>query len=106
MAVSNDILMEYQEQISLRYGIKQTDAVLDFMLLLPNVYLHNPTFLWNLIENDQDDNKFVDCFVASQSDFIVSNDRHLHQVKDNDFPTINVIRYEEFENTYRSLFES
>lgn len=106
LAVSNDILMEYQEQISLRYGVKQTDAILDFMLLLPNVYLHNPTFLWNLIENDQDDNKFVDCFVASQSDFIVSNDRHLHQVKDNDFPTINVIRYEEFENTYRSLFES
>lgn len=104
LAISNDIMMEYQEQIALRYGIKQTDAILDFMLLLPNVFLHNPTFSWHLIDNDKDDNKFIDCFVVSQSDFIVSNDRHLHQVKNNDFPAINVFRYEEFESKYKSVF--
>ncbi len=104
LAISNEILMEYQEQISLRYGIKQTDATLDFLLMLPNVYLYNPSYLWQLIDNDKDDNKFIDCFIASQSDFIVSNDRHIHQIKDNEFPTINAFRYEEFELRYKSVF--
>ena len=106
LAVSNEILMEYQEQISLRYGLKKTDTMLDFLLMLPNVHLHNPSYLWQLIENDKDDNKFVDCFVASQSDFIVSNDRHLHQVNNNEFPSIIVIRYEEFEEKFKSQFSS
>ncbi|MEX2594132.1 MAG: nucleotide-binding protein, partial [Anditalea sp.] len=79
---------------------------LDFLLMLPNVYLHNPSYLWQLIENDKDDNKFVDCFVVSQSDFIVSNDRHLHQVKYNDFPVINVLEYEEFEVKFKSQFRT
>src|SRR5579875_3079526 len=80
LVVSNEILTEYQEQIVIRYGIERTNASLDFLLLLPNVILKNPSYLWQLIENDKDDNKFVDCYVASQSDFIVSNDRHLHQI--------------------------
>lgn len=101
LAVSNEILMEYQEQIAIRYGLQQTDATLDFLLMLPNVYIYNPAYLWQLIDSDKDDNKFVDCFIASQSDFIISNDRHIHQIKHNDFPPIHVLRYEEFELQYK-----
>lgn len=106
LVVSNEILTEYQEQVSIRYGLDRTIASIDFMLLLPNVILKNPSYLWQLIENDKDDNKFVDCYVASQSDFIVSNDRHLHQIKDSKFPQIVVLRYEEFEGKYKSQFVS
>lgn len=104
MVVSNEILTEYQEQISIRYGLDYTDSSLDFLLQLPNVILTNPSFLWQLVENDKDDNKFVDTYIASQSDFIISNDRHIHQIKDNIFPQISVLRYEEFENSYKSIF--
>lgn len=104
LVVSNEILTEYQEQIAIRYGLKPTDATLDFLLLLPNVILKNPSFLWQLVENDRDDNKFIDTYVASQSDYIVSNDRHLQQIKDNGFPVITVLRYEEFEKTYKEQF--
>lgn len=106
LAVSNEILMEYQEQVSLRYGIQQTDATLDFLLMLPHVHLNNPSFLWQLIDSDKDDNKFIDCFIASQSDFIISNDRHIHQIKNNDFPPINVLRYDEFEVRYKQAFST
>ncbi|RKR85077.1 putative PIN family toxin of toxin-antitoxin system [Mucilaginibacter gracilis] len=106
LVVSNEILTEYQEQISIRYGIEQTDASLDFLLLLPNVILKNPSFLWQLVENDKDDNKFVDCYVASQADFIISNDRHLHQIKNNQFPHISILRYEEFEREYKAILIS
>ncbi|HEV7347757.1 putative toxin-antitoxin system toxin component, PIN family [Telluribacter sp.] len=103
LAVSNEILTEYQEQVSLRYGIQRTDTTLDFLLMLPNIHLHNPSYLWQLIENDKDDNKFIDCFIASQSDFIISNDRHIHQIKTIGFPPIQVLRYEEFEQQYKSI---
>jgi len=102
LVVSNEILTEYQEQITKRYGLSITDASLDYLLLLPNVILKNPSYLWQLVENDKDDNKFVDCYVASQSDYIISND--LHQIKDNKFPQIAVLRYEEFEQEYKIRF--
>ena len=104
LAISNEILLEYQEQVSLRYGIQPANATLDFLLILPNVLLHDPSYLWQLVDNDQDDNKFVDCFIASQSDFIVTNDRHIHQVKDTKFPPIKVLHYEEFELRYKHTF--
>jgi uncharacterized protein len=104
LALSNEILTEYQEQVSLRYGIQRTDVTLDYLLLLPNVYLNNPSYRWQLVDKDEDDNKFVDCFIGSQSDFIVSNDRHIYQIRHNDFPVVRVLRNDEFETKYRSLF--
>lgn len=103
LVVSNEILTEYQEQIAIRYGIEYTDSSLDFLLLLPNVILKNPSYLWQLVENDNDDNKFIDCFIASQSDFIVSNDKHIHQIKSIGFPKISVLNYNKFEEQYKDL---
>lgn len=104
LVLSNEILTEYHEQVIIRYGIERTEASLDYLLLLPNVILKNPSFLWQLVENDKDDNKFVDCFVVSQSDYIISNDRHIHQIKDIAFPPLQVLRYEEFEGMFKALF--
>ena len=102
LAVSNEILLEYQEQLSIRYGLTKTDSSLDFMLLLPNVVISDPYYLWHLVESDKDDNKFVDCYVASQADFLVSNDKHIHSIKTNDFPRIAVLKYDEFEYQFKS----
>ncbi|HEY9000406.1 MAG TPA: putative toxin-antitoxin system toxin component, PIN family [Mucilaginibacter sp.] len=101
LILSNEILTEYQEQISIRYGLERTDASLDFLLLLPNVILKNPSFLWQLVEIDKDDNKFIDTYIAGQCDYIISNDRHIHQIKASKFPQIAVLRYDEFEALYK-----
>lgn len=106
LALSNEILSEYHEQIVRRYGVERTEASLDFLLLLPNVVRQDPSFLWQLVESDKDDNKFVDCYLASQSDHIISNDKHLHQLKGLDFPPVSILRYEEFEEHYKSLLAS
>ncbi|MEZ4771920.1 MAG: putative toxin-antitoxin system toxin component, PIN family [Bacteroidia bacterium] len=74
--VSNEILSEYEEKITERFGLDYSDRKLDFLIFLPNVYLVNPYFNWNLITQDPDDNKFVDCAVAANADFIVSHDKH------------------------------
>lgn len=103
LAMSNDIIYEYAEQIVMRYGLNRTDATLDYLLLLPNIIQINPSFFWQLIEPDADDNKFVDCYLASQSDYIISNDRHFRGLTTNGFPPVSVLTYEEFEREYKPL---
>lgn len=103
LVLSNDILTEYHEQIVLRYGVNYTEASLDYLLLLPNVTLNNPSFFWQLIEADKDDNKFVDCYISGQCDYIISNDRHIHQIKSSKFPQISVLNYDEFEAKYKAV---
>ena len=102
LAISNEVLLEYQEQLSLRYGLTKTDASLDFLLLLPNVILSEPYYLWNLVESDEDDNKFVDCYISSQADYLISNDKHIHRIKTNEFPQIAVLKYDEFALRFKS----
>jgi len=41
---------------------------LSTLLLLPNVIQVNVYYNWNLIQNDRDDDKFVDCAIASNAD--------------------------------------
>jgi uncharacterized protein len=97
LLVTNEILTEYQEILASKYGIKQTDVSLDFLLLLPNVKLIIPYFQWNLIEIDPDDNKFVDCALLGNADFIITHDKHFNVLKDIPFPKVNVIKIPDFE---------
>ncbi|MFT3947067.1 MAG: putative toxin-antitoxin system toxin component, PIN family [Agriterribacter sp.] len=106
LSLSNEILTEYHEQIALRYGLTKADALLDFLLLLPNVIYTDPYYHWRLVTQDDDDNKFVDSYIAGRADFIISNDKHLHQIKNNPFPSVSVLNYNEFEARYRLIFSS
>lgn len=101
--LSNEIITEYQEIIQTRYGLSKTDATLDYLLLLPNVKQINPYFNWQLIEKDKDDNKFADCALAANADFLVTNDKHFKILKEIDFPKIVTIRAEEFLEKLKEL---
>ncbi|GAB2593503.1 putative toxin-antitoxin system toxin component, PIN family [Spirosoma areae] len=101
LCLSTEILLEYEEIIQQRYGLTATDAKLSYLLLLPNVHIIEPSYRWNLVENDKDDNKFVDCFVAANADYIIGNDRHFNGLNDIGFPPIRVLNYKEFESMYK-----
>lgn len=58
---------------------------------MTNTYFH-----FHLIEQDKDDNKFVDCAIAANAKYIVSEDAHFKQLKNIPFPIVNVIRLGEF----------
>lgn len=96
LAVSNEILLEYEEQLAFRYNITDTAEILENLLENQNIQLCNPEYKWNLISLDPDDNKFVDCAIASNSDWIITNDKHFHVLKDIGFPKVNVISIEKF----------
>ena len=76
--------------------LETADEIITALLLLPNVFLVNIYYKWNLISTDKDDNKFADCAVASNAHYLVSNDRHLRILKNIPIPKINVITLEEF----------
>ena len=54
-------------------------------------------YKWSLITADFDDNKFVDCAVSANADYIVTNDKHFNTLKNIDFPKINIVDIETFE---------
>ena len=66
------------------------------LLFLENVVLVTPFFKWDLIVGDSDDNKFVDCYLISNSDVLVSHDKHFDILKEIDFPKVHVIQIDEF----------
>jgi len=96
LVVSNEILTEYAEKINQKFGISLSDSSLDFMLLFPNINLINPYYKWELIENAPDDNKFVDCAIVGNADYIVTHDKHFNILKNIDFPKVKIITIDEF----------
>ena len=105
LCVSNEILLEYTEIIASRYGLEQTLPILEGLTFLPNVHLINPHYNWLLLK-DEDDNKFVDCAIASSADFIVSNDKDFQLLKKVTFPPVTLLKYDKFEVTYKVAFTS
>jgi len=53
-------------------------------------------FKYHVIFNAIKENKFVDCALAANADFLVTNDKHFKILKKIDFPKIETIRAEEF----------
>ena len=51
------------------------------MVNSPHVMRIEVTTKWLLIVQDPDDDKFVDCAVAGQADYIVTNDGHFNILK-------------------------
>jgi putative PIN family toxin of toxin-antitoxin system len=94
--VSNEILTEYQEQITKKFGLLVADSSLDFLLLFPSVHLITPHYKWQLILHDHDDDKFVDCAIAANADYIITNDKHFQILKGIEFPKVNILTIEEF----------
>jgi predicted nucleic acid-binding protein len=48
------------------------------------------------MENDPEDNKFVDCGIAGQADFLVTQDKHFNILKTIEFPKLSIISTEDF----------
>lgn len=98
IVVSTDILFEYEEKITQFYGNTTAKTFLDFIIILPNTIRIEPYFQLNLIIQDTDDNKFIDCAFSSNAHYIVSDDKHFKVLQNTDFPKIQVLKAEEFKD--------
>ena len=98
LAISAEIMLEYEEIIKLKYGNSNPVAEIFLRLLsvLPNVHFIHPTYRWHLINFDPDDNKFVDTAIASGADYIVTEDKHFKVLKNTAYPSVKVLSLETF----------
>ena len=95
LCVSTEILEEYAEILERKTSPKFAELALDVISNNPYTVFITPYYHFKLIVADPDDDKFVDCAVASNAKFIVTEDSHYDVLQDLDFPRIDVIKLDE-----------
>ncbi len=95
---SNEIISEYAEMIGSKFGEDAVEVVLPILLAATNTIRYEPYFKWKLVIDDPEDNKFVDCAIGANVDYLVSDDRHLIRLRNIErlFPPVSVIKFDEF----------
>ena len=96
MCVSTDILEEYEEVLARNINQRVAQYILSALLERANVQMVDVFFRFRLITADPDDNKFVDCAIASNARYIVTEDRHFEVLEKIDFPKLAVIGIDRF----------
>ena len=96
LCVSNDILSEYSEILERVANAAVAHNVVNAIIRSPYTRKLDPHYRFGLIEQDPDDNKFVDCAIIANADYIVSEDSHFRVLEDIPFPRVSVIRLNEF----------
>lgn len=98
--VTTEILSEYTEILQQKTSSRFAEVVVNTIVNNSHTIRISPTFFFSLIETDPDDNKFVDCAICGNAEFIVSNDAHFKILSEINFPKIKVVRIED----YNSIF--
>jgi putative PIN family toxin of toxin-antitoxin system len=99
ICVTTDILNEYEEKLQEHFRPSVAENTMAFFMASPDIIHVTKYYFWNLITSDPDDNKFVDCAIAANADFIVSEDRHFRILKKLPFPIVRVISADDFVET-------
>ena len=99
ICVSNSILDEYQEIIEEKTNAIIAQNVIRTLLDCPFVKYHEPSYHFSLITQDPDDNKFVDCAIISNADYIVMEDKHFNVLKEISFPKVSIRGIDTFLHT-------
>ena len=96
ICVSTEVLLEYEEILSEKTSSFFADIIIKTLINRTNLVRVSPTWHFNLISADPDDNKFVDCAVCGQAEFLISNDRHYNILKSIFFPQLNIVKIQDF----------
>lgn len=61
----------------------------------PETLFVTPYYHFTVIHSDPDDDKFVDCAVAANAKYIVTEDSHYNVLKSIGFPNVEIIKLDE-----------
>lgn len=85
-AVSTSIWLEYEEVVvryAGRVAWERVTRIFDLAAQLHDNIRHvEPRFHWHLITADPDDDKFADCAVAAEADFLITEDGHFAALRE------------------------
>lgn len=91
LCVTTEILNEYVEILQRETTENFSSIMLEVILNNPNTLFINVFYKFNLIIADPDDNKFIDCAIAAQAKYIVTEDHHYDVLRDLEFPKVDII---------------
>ena len=92
--LSGEILDELEEKLSLKFKFPE-DKIKDHIGILKEYgKIVEPTIKVDIIKEDPDDNKILECAVSCNADYIVSGDHHLLKLKE--FKGIKIVTAKEF----------
>lgn len=74
---SSALLIELDEKLRGKFGVSDSDARLIRSRLESIAELAEPHFTLQVVTDDPDDDRVLECAVAGKADFVVSGDRHL-----------------------------
>ncbi len=98
LIANRPILDEYDEALHKDEIIKKpaysTERVKAALNLLKKVHIVEQSIKLNIVNDDADDNKFIEAAVEGNADYIVSKDKHLLRLKQ--YKNIKIITPEEF----------
>lgn len=90
LCYTNEILTEYEEILTQKMGKIIAQNIIKAIVARPNTMKLDPHFQFRLIEKDVDDNKFVDCAIVANAEYIVTEDKHFKVLETIDFPKVAV----------------
>ena len=96
LCISNSILEEYEEIIASHMSPLAASIAVETILRANNVVRVDAHYQFHLITADPDDNKFVDCAIVSNAEYIVTEDKHFNVLKTKPFPVVEVRKLQEF----------
>lgn len=96
LCVNTEILNEYEEILAQKMTREIAHNVVEAIARLHTTIFQEVYIHFGLIKTDVDDNKFVDCAVAADAEFIVTNDAHFNILKEIDWPKVLVLTIKEF----------
>ncbi len=96
LCVNTDILNEYEEIISAKTSPEIGHNVVEAIAHLSTTIFQSTYVHFGLITEDNDDNKFVDCAIAADAKYIVSNDKHFRILETIDWPKVCVVNIKEY----------
>lgn len=95
LCVTTAILEEYAEILTRLTTQRFSEYVLNVITNNPDTLFVTPYYHFYVIYADHDDDKFVDCAVAANAKFIVTEDNHFNVLKNYAFPNIEIIKLDE-----------
>lgn len=104
ICVTTDILAEYAEILDQKMGSEVSKNVLSTIENLSNVEFITTYYRFRLLQ-DEDDDKFVNCAIASNANYIVTHDKDFNVLAKIEFPKVQIKNTEQFRKDIFDLNE-
>ena len=96
LCVNTDILEEYEEKLCEYSSQEVAHNVVEAIAALTTTTMQNTYVHFHLLPGDVDDNKFVDCAIASNAELIVTNDKDFNPLKEIPLPKVEIMKIQDF----------